>query len=141
MQITDFCTDDFESVERLMSFCTQNARRELEEYLENPYVKIFVAKQPAVTGFAALLFSEDFADILDIAVNPLQRRHGTAKKLLEHSFDICKARGVKELFLEVRRSNSAANALYRACGFEQISVRKNYYSAPREDALIYRIKT
>lgn len=138
MQIERFCTEYFDDTSRLMSFCTQNAQRELQEYIQSPNTEIFVAKTEHIIGFAALLFSPDFADLLGIAVDPSERRRGAAQKLLEHSFDICKSRGTGEMFLEVRRSNTAACALYRKNGFEQISVRKNYYGAPREDALIYR---
>jgi ribosomal-protein-alanine N-acetyltransferase len=38
--------------------------------------------------------------------------------------------------LEVRVSNSAAQALYAKYGFEQVGRRKGYYSDNREDALI-----
>ena len=40
------------------------------------------------------------------------------------------------LTLEVRRSNIAAQRLYAKYGFEEIGIRKGYYSNNREDALI-----
>ena len=45
------------------------------------------------------------------------------------------------MILEVRPSNTAAVALYRKLGYEEIGVRKNYYPADpqlgtREDALV-----
>ena len=39
-------------------------------------------------------------------------------------------------FLEVRESNTAAQALYRALGFTSVGRRRSYYRAPREDALV-----
>ena len=50
----------------------------------------------------------------------------------------CISRGVKEIFLEVRASNTPAISLYLKCGFEKISVRKKYYGDPAEDAVIMR---
>jgi len=38
--------------------------------------------------------------------------------------------------LEVRASNSAAIKLYDLLGFKKAGIRKNFYSAPKEDALI-----
>jgi ribosomal-protein-alanine N-acetyltransferase len=36
----------------------------------------------------------------------------------------------------VRESNEAARALYEGLGFKVEGVRRDYYQAPREDALI-----
>jgi len=43
------------------------------------------------------------------------------------------------MFLEVRASNKAAIRLYERAGFEQVSVRRDYYPAVvgREDGLVY----
>ena len=46
---------------------------------------------------------------------------------------------LKEIFLEVRESNTPAIALYESLGFEKIGVRKGYYDKPKEDAVIYRL--
>ena len=52
--------------------------------------------------------------------------------------DECKSRGVKEIFVEVRTTNESAIALYKKFGFETISVRKKYYSAPVCDGYVMR---
>ena len=49
---------------------------------------------------------------------------------------INKLKGVKEVFLEVRRSNLPAINLYKSNGYQKISERKNYYG--NEDALIFK---
>jgi len=41
--------------------------------------------------------------------------------------------------LEVRPSNTAAVTLYKKLGFAEIGRRPNFYSFPREDALLMRI--
>jgi ribosomal-protein-alanine N-acetyltransferase len=46
------------------------------------------------------------------------------------------AGGARSATLEVRESNRAARALYEALGFTVEGVRRNYYDAPREDAVI-----
>ncbi len=45
-----------------------------------------------------------------------------------------------EFFLEVRCGNASARALYKKFSYEEIGIRKNYYSNPVEDAVIYGIK-
>ena len=44
--------------------------------------------------------------------------------------------GINAVYLDVRRSNLAALKLYNKYGFKPLGVRKNYYSKPREDALV-----
>ena len=48
------------------------------------------------------------------------------------------AKGIATLWLEVRASNSPAIALYESLGFNEVTVRKNYYPAAqgKEDAVI-----
>lgn len=141
MQITPYTDSDFDSVCTLMSLCVADASRELVEYASNQNTGIFVVRSSGeVIGFIALLYSFDTADILDIAVMPSHTRKGIAKTLLFYAFEHCAKKGITELLLEVRASNTAAIALYESAGFERIHLRKNYYSAPLEDALIYRRK-
>jgi len=46
--------------------------------------------------------------------------------------------GSKKIFLEVRISNAIAIDLYKAAGFKEIGLRKNYYRLKegREDAIL-----
>jgi ribosomal-protein-alanine N-acetyltransferase len=48
--------------------------------------------------------------------------------------------GAREVFLEVRPSNTAAIRLYQSCGFQQIGLRRGYYQAAgaREDAVVLK---
>ena len=78
------------------------------------------------------------AEILNVAVAPGARRRGTGRALLAESLARLGAAGVWSVYLEVRRSNSAARALYASAGFHELAVRRDYYRAPREDALVLR---
>jgi len=49
---------------------------------------------------------------------------------------ISHAKGLSFLTLEVRESNVAAAALYEKMGFQRVGVRKNFYSAPQENAVL-----
>ncbi len=80
----------------------------------------------------------DEAHIHDLAVHPDHRRRGIGGRLLGLALDLAARRGAAAAFLEVRRSNWPALALYRSRGFEVLSARRDYYTRPSEDALVLR---
>lgn len=78
------------------------------------------------------------SELHSLAVLPGKRRRGLGAALLKSALSAARKRGATEMFLEVRRSNQAAIALYERAGFAALSVRRGYYSHPREDALVMR---
>lgn len=88
-----------------------------------------------VIGYLAMTYCLDEAEVNIVAVTHNYRRKGVAKTLFEKAFELLKEKGVSKIFLEVRRNNHSAKALYEKLGFEYISVREKYYSGI-EDALI-----
>lgn len=90
-----------------------------------------------VIGFATAraLFSE--AEIFDLCVAVAERRRGIGRALLFRLFDRLRDEAVSEVFLEVRASNEAAQALYRQLGFSCVGTRSRYY-ADGEDATLFR---
>lgn len=97
-----------------------------------------------MAGFALFSVVADEASLLNIAVGARWQRRGLGRQLLAEALYRLRAeRGVARCLLEVRVSNTAALALYKALGFEVLSRRKNYYRAiapattgGREDALV-----
>jgi [ribosomal protein S18]-alanine N-acetyltransferase len=107
--------------------------------LDRPFVVVLVAGlADEVVGFLSLQLTADEAEILDLGVLGAYRRRGIGKLLLERARAIAEEQGVLQLFLEVRRTNLAAVALYRACAFSQVGERKRYYR-DGEDALLFRL--
>jgi ribosomal-protein-alanine N-acetyltransferase len=80
-------------------------------------------------GFALSRFLVDEAELLLLAVVPEQRRHGVARRLIEHTADAAKQRGATRLLLEVRADNSAID-LYHQAWFGEIGRRRDYYRGP-----------
>lgn len=80
----------------------------------------------------------DEGQITNIATHPDHRRRGLAEAVLGALFDYSKAHGLKEIFLEVRKSNAPAIALYKKCGFESVGERKNFYRSPTENAVLMK---
>ena len=76
------------------------------------------------------------AHLLNLAVDPVWRRHGVAKNLMTHLISTCRADNLTEILLEGRVSNTAAKHLYRQLHFEEIAIRPRYYSDNQEDALV-----
>ena len=78
------------------------------------------------------------ADMMNLAVAPHSRRRGIGRCLVEALIQILVDKGTYSLSLEVRASNQPAISLYTSMGFLQVGRRPNYYTAPKEDALILR---
>ena len=74
--------------------------------------------------------------INNVAVRDQYRRRGYGALLLGQVLDEARKKSGTTAFLEVRSGNSAAQALYQKCGFKAIATRPNYYSDPREDAVV-----
>ena len=89
-----------------------------------------------VVGYVGLMLSGEDGHITTIAVDPDWHRHGIGTRLLSHAASAARERGARHLTLEVRVSNTAAQALYKRFGFEPAGVRRNYYVETNEDALV-----
>ncbi len=89
-----------------------------------------------VVGYSGLMLLGEDAHVTTIAVDPEWHRRGIATRMLIHMARTAVARGARHLTLEVRVTNTAAQALYRKFGFTPAGVRKNYYAETNEDALV-----
>lgn len=119
-------------------FSSPWSRNQLQEELDNPLAKVFVAvdEDGTVLGYGGLHFVLDEAGITNIAVFPKARRKGAARAILEAMDAFCASNGMAFLTLEVRVSNAAAIALYQQAGFVSVGTRKRFYSHPIEDGLM-----
>lgn len=79
-------------------------------------------------------------EILNLAIAPGSRRRGVGADLLGVGLAALGARGVVEVFLEVRESNQAARGLYERAGFRVVGARRGYYRSPTEDALVMHLE-
>lgn len=91
-----------------------------------------------VTAYIVTRVSGDEAEILRIAVTPGARRLGYGSDLLALALEKLAEQGVRQVYLEVRSSNTPARSFYEAHRFQVAGKRTNYYSNPDEDALILR---
>ena len=141
IQIVPMNADHLEELEKLERICFSRpwSRKMLAEELENQCAAFLVAQDSItqqVMGYAGLLVMADEGYITNVAVFPEFRRQGVAAKLIAVFENFARGNKLAFLTLEVRPSNTAAIALYKCFGFEEVGRRKNYYDLPKEDALI-----
>lgn len=79
-------------------------------------------------GYAAFRHAVGEAELLRLAVFPEERRHGIARALVTEGLQRLVQEGIQVCFLEVRRDNEPAIALYQALGFARLGQRSGYYS-------------
>ena len=77
-------------------------------------------------------------ELENVVVESTFRRKGVGTRLLNEWLTRARSTNSESVFLEVRESNQAAQALYLKWGFEQSGRRREYYSNPPEDAILYR---
>ena len=75
-------------------------------------------------------------EIYRVAVKPERRKRGIGYRLLDYAVKTSRGKGLERLFLEVRSHNIPAINLYKAYGFAEIGIRKNYYKDPKDDAIV-----
>lgn len=88
-------------------------------------------------GHALTSVVVDEAELLHIGVIPAHRRRGHGRALLAAATASWCAVGACTAWLEVRTDNTAARALYQACGWEDAGLRRGYY-ADGCDAVLMR---
>lgn len=90
----------------------------------------------AAVGYVGCQTVLDEGYITNVAVSPGCRRQGIGRALIGALVSCAKVQGLAFVTLEARASNMPAIALYENAGFQKVGVRKNFYTAPAEDALL-----
>ena len=99
---------------------------------DNSFIYVYLIDDK-VCGYLLILDSIDVYEILAIATIEEYRNKGIAQELLDKI-------KTKDIFLEVRESNQVAINFYKKNRFKEISIRKNYYSEPTENAVIMKLE-
>ncbi|MGC1869438.1 MAG: GNAT family N-acetyltransferase [Acidobacteriaceae bacterium] len=111
-----------------------NACADATETGDNP-----IAAMNRVVGFAAfsaiMTVGAGESTLENMAVAAPWQRQGIGGRLLAAGLLWCRAHGSGTVFLEARKSNRAAIALYERAGFSAVGNRPGYYRDPAEDGL------
>ena len=137
MQVED--VPEVSSLERTtfgqMAWHAQDFEAAISSACDHPLV-LRAAEDARLIGYAVLRILAPEAEIEDICIAPDARRNGAGACLMDHMLQLAEKEGATRVFLEVRAHNEAARALYRTKGFVDSYVRKAYYQAPTDDAII-----
>lgn len=141
---------DLDEIMRIENACfasdawsMQNMHDELAG-AERFYVVAYLstASNDQLIGYAGLAKSllAGQADVQTIAVSEQHRGRGLGRGLMNALLAEAKRVSLRDVFLEVRADNRAAELLYLSLGFEQIDIRKRYYQPDNVDALVMRLE-
>lgn len=114
----------------------------MREELSSPHGAYYVDERARrIVGYAGLRAPAGGrdADIQTIAVAAEVRGTGRGRALLETLLSEASARGVREVFLDVRADNPVAQRLYASAGFIEIGRRPHYYQPDDVDAVVMRL--
>ncbi|PKK40222.1 Ribosomal-protein-S18p-alanine acetyltransferase [Clostridiaceae bacterium JG1575] len=138
MPIRRMTASDVAAVHRIstQSFAGPWSKEAIEAELQNSAASYWVAEEDQeILGFIGIWCVLDEANIINVAVDPSQRRKGIAQRLMDVLWMSLPTEGIRTVFLEVRLSNDPARAFYEKNGFSIIGRRKGFYF-DGEDALL-----
>lgn len=93
-------------------------------------VTLVASEGGRTAGFAIMEFGEERAHLVLLAVLPTHRRQGIGRRLLDWMVESALVAGVGSIHLELRASNEAARAFYKAMGFTETLTVPGYYRGP-----------
>ncbi len=132
--------DDIEHVSRLERRCYtlpwSSSAYATEVGNPNAFYCVAVDENGVLVGYAGNWVIMDEMHVTTIAVDPDRRGQRIGERLLLDLLEDGMRRGAERATLEVRERNTVAHTLYVKYGFEDVAVRKRYYSDNGENALI-----
>ncbi len=112
--------------------------RELDNPISFTYtLRTALENRDRLAGYVVFWVVYGEAHILNVTIRSGLRRLGLGTWLMHEVLSMMEKNMVADVFLEVRRSNGAAIALYKKLGFKETFERKNYYGD--EDAMVLRL--
>ena len=139
MRIEKMTSDHLDDVYIIETECFSHpwSRQSLEEELNNETSLFLVAKEGnEVIGYIGMSIVIDEGYIFNVAVREMYRKKGVATALINELVTYGKKNNFSFITLEVRESNLPAISLYSKFGFIKAGERKDYYSNPKENAIL-----
>jgi ribosomal-protein-alanine N-acetyltransferase len=133
LQVAAFADTSVGAVERRIE--------SLREDLARSWARVRVAeREGTIVGASVSWIVADEVHVLDVATHPDVQRQGIGRALVRDIIALARSYRARHVYLEVRRSNDAALALYSSLGFDSVGVRSKYYSDD-EDAIEMTLAT
>lgn len=138
MNIEKFEEKHLDGVEKIEKTCFAHpwSREDLKNQIGLDTSHFLVATVDGnVAGYMGLQIFGAEGYVTNVAVLPEYRKQGIAESLIREQMK----NEMSFITLEVRESNLPAISLYTKCGFKNVGIRPNFYSAPTENAIIMTI--
>ena len=139
VRIRDVRPEDLERIESLEQQCFSvpwTKSQLVSQLPDEMHVFLAAEEDGVVLGYVGMMTVLDEGSISNVAVAPEARRRGVGTLLIEELMRRAEERQLSFVTLEVREHNEPAIGLYAARGFVPVGLRKNYYDAPKENALL-----
>lgn len=138
-----------EDVENILPIAAANllnpwSKNMFLEELAQPFSHCFILSRKnnghkdSPLGFICFRNLGEESELLNIAVTPLHRQKGLAKKLMECYIDFSYQSGVKKYYLEVNPHNIPAVRLYQSFAYQPAGKRKDFYQGKYEALVMER---
>jgi len=128
--IEEISLDEFSQIENLKESFPQTP---VEIYAkgkkeDTPFTKCYVIKEKKkVIAIMLVDFIYERMELLQLEVRKEYQNQGYAHRLLESLITLAETTQKENITLEVREDNLVAIHLYKKYGFQECSLRKNYY--------------
>jgi ribosomal-protein-alanine N-acetyltransferase len=133
MTVRRATADDLAAIAAIQEASPEASQWDPASYLE--YECSVAASGGRVLGFLVVRqIAPDEREILNLAVDPVERRRGVARKLLDTELQRAKT----QWYLEVRASNFCAINFYESTGFREAGRRESYYTNPAEQGIVMK---
>ena len=112
-------------------------RKEIEKLISEDNKCAFVTeKNGHITCYIGCDIVLDEGNIGNLVTDEKERGKGLATAILKRLLEYLKERGVKNVYLEVESTNTAALSVYKKCGFKSYNIRKGYFGVGRDAILM-----
>lgn len=91
-----------------------------------------------IAGFMIYELQKSRLHVLNFAVAPWARRQGVGAQMIEKLINKLSQQRRREIVLEVRETNLAAQLFFRRQGLHAVTVLRNHYEDTAEDAYVMR---
>ncbi|MEE0914804.1 MAG: ribosomal protein S18-alanine N-acetyltransferase [Ruminococcus sp.] len=139
MKIEKMTKEHLEAVYIIETECFSHpwSRESLESEIENETSYFLTATENnEVVGYIGMSIVIDEGYIFNVAVSKNSRKKGVATALINELVTYGKKNNFSFITLEVRESNEPARSLYSKFGFIKVGERKDYYTDPKENAIL-----
>lgn len=139
MKIEKMTKEHLESVYLIETECFSHpwSKQSLENELNNDTSLFWVAiVNNDVIGYIGMSVVIDEGYIFNVAVSQAHRKKGIGSALINELVTYGKKNNLCFITLEVRESNINAQSLYSKFGFIKVGERRDYYSNPKENAIL-----